>query len=82
MSLNTVGLSTEAMVIGTPGRWQTSWLSYSLVPRLLHVLNVAHRERREPGKIYHVRDVGLGIDKTWSVVRANHDSAFLMAVEG
>ena len=31
----------------------------SLVPRLPHVLNVARRERRKPGKIYHVRDVGV-----------------------
>ena len=37
------------------------------------VLNVARRERREPGKIYHVRDVG--VEATWSAARANHDSA-------
>ncbi len=42
-------------------------------PILPHVLNVARRERREPGKIYHVRDVGVEI--TWSAARANHDSA-------
>ena len=48
----------------------------SLVPSLPHILNVARRERREPGKIYHVRDVG--VEATWSAARANHDSALLM----
>ena len=37
------------------------------------VLNVARRERREPGKIYHVRDVG--VEATWSTASANRDSA-------
>jgi hypothetical protein len=47
----------------------------SLVPSLPHVLNVARRarERREPGKIYHVHDIG--VEATWSAARANTDSA-------
>ena len=49
------------------------WLISSLVPSLPRILNVARRERREPGKIYHVRDVG--VEATWSAARANHDSA-------
>ena len=51
-------------------------INASLVPSLPHILNVARRERREPGKIYHVRDVG--VEATWSAARANHDSALLM----
>jgi hypothetical protein len=31
----------------------------SLVPRLPHVFSVALRKRREPCKVYHVRDVGI-----------------------
>ncbi len=45
----------------------------SLIPNLPHVLNVARRERREPGLVYHVRDVG--VEATWSATRANLDSA-------
>ena len=45
----------------------------SLVPRLPDVLNVARRERREPGKFCHVRDVG--VEATWSAVCTNPDSA-------
>ena len=37
----------------------------SLVPSLPRIFNIAHRERREPGKIYHVRDVG--VEATWKV---------------
>ena len=53
-----------------------TYKTYSLVPSLPHVLYVARRERREPGKIYHVRDVG--VEATWSAARADHDSALLM----
>ena len=33
-------------------------------PGSRHVLNVARREGREPGKIYHVRDVGVEATST------------------
>ena len=31
----------------------------SLVPRLPQIFNVTHRKTREPGKTYHVCDVGV-----------------------
>ena len=43
----------------------------ALFPGSPQVLNVARRERREPGKLYHVHDVG--IEATWSAARTNHD---------
>ena len=50
----------------------------SLVPRLPQFFNVTCRKMREPGKIYHVCDVG--VEATWSAARANHDSVVLMAI--
>ena len=35
---------------------------------------------REPGKIYHVRDVG--VEATWSTAHANHDSALFGGHQG
>ena len=35
--------------------------------------DVTRRKTREPGKIYHVGDIG--VEATWSAARANHDSA-------
>ena len=47
--------------------------SFNLVYPRPHVFNIARRKRREPGKIYHVRDVG--VEATWNVACANHDPA-------
>ena len=48
-------------------------LNASLVPRLPQFFSVTRRKTREPGRIYHVRDVG--VEATWSAARANHVSA-------
>ena len=49
------------------------WITISLVPRLPQFFSVTRRKTREPGKIYHVRDIG--VEATWSAAHANHDSA-------
>ena len=44
-------------------------------PGSLSFFNVTRRKTREPGKIYHVRDVGIEATwPIWSAVRVNHDS--------
>ena len=40
----------------------------SFIPRLPQFFRVTRRERREPGKLYHVRDVG--VEATWSAACA------------
>ena len=53
---------------------------HSLVPRLPQFLNVTCRKTREPGKIYHVRDI------RWKQLGARHvltmTQQFLMATMG
>jgi hypothetical protein len=62
-----VGLTATAV------RWSS--VLASLVPSLPYVLNVARRERRKPGKIYHMLDVTW----RWSAARTNPDSALFDA---
>ena len=52
----------------------------SLVPRLPQFFNVTCRKTREPGKLFHVRDIG--IEATWSMAHANHDLALLGGHQG